>query len=152
MIKVLEWGAAALNAKPVFELAAIGEINTGIELKRNFDKGRTDFEVMVSGKFGLRIEISVKASGKIDAIIFSANYSYEGSGVAESYFLPKVSGGTDDLGAYVNASMDFSGVTIIFVIKGTFGKSSRAQEVKFDLVDKKDNILKGQYYFIKNDK
>ncbi|QNK63442.1 hypothetical protein H7F33_02720 [Pedobacter sp. PAMC26386] len=152
VINLLEWTAKILSAKPVFELAAVGEINTGIELKKNFDKAGTDFEIAVSGKFGLRIEISIKASGKVDAVIFSANYSYEGSGVAESYFLPKVSGGTDNLGAYLNASMDFSGVTIILVIKGTFGKSSRAKEVKIDLIDKKENILKGQYYFIKNDK
>lgn len=150
VINLLDWAATMIKIKPVFELAAVGEINVGIELKKNFSKSRTDFEVSLNGKFGLRLEISVKASGTVQAVVFSADYSFEASGVAESYFLPKVSGGTDDLGAYINGNLDFSGVTIILVVKGTFGKGSRSKEVKLEVVEKKENILKGQYYFIKN--
>lgn len=150
VINALDWAANIVRIKPVFDLAAVGEINVGIELKKNFSKSTTDFEVSLTGKFGLRIELSIKASGTVEAVIFTADYSFEASGVAESYFLPKISAGSDDIGAYINGNLDFSGVTIVLIIKGTFGKGSRSKEVKFDIIEKKENIFKGQYYFIKN--
>lgn len=153
VIKALDLAASVLNVDPVFELQARGTVNLDIEMKPNARTESSDYSISLNGKLGLRLLLSVKASGEVDAIIFKADFSLHAEGYAESYIEPRVKGGNDENGVYVEAAMDFTGVTITLSIKaegnvGIFG-GSRSKQRDFQVVERKPDILKGKHYFIK---
>ena len=101
------------------------------------------------GKVGLKLELSIKASGKIDAIIFEADYKLEASGVAETYFEPRGTFGKDDGGIFLDYQIDWSGIRIVVIVKAKIGKSSSQLKRPFTVVDRCDKIAHGKPYILK---
>ncbi|MFK7059797.1 hypothetical protein V3Q90_06630 [Flavobacterium oreochromis] len=115
----------------IFNLTAFGEINSTFEVFNfNFEK----FNIDLKGKLGLRLELTVKASGKFYAIFFEADYKLEASGQAESYIEPSATLGKDSKGIFLQHKTDFSGIRIVLIIKGQFEKSKTQIKKPFTII------------------
>jgi len=147
VIQALDLALSVVNVDPVFDLKLIGQITA--EFNFEFDTSRNELqkgEGKIEGKVGIMIELSVKASGKVDAIIFEADYSLEAKGVAESYLIPRLGMGADDDGVYIDASVDFTGIKVTLIFKADFKGASREKKLEKIIVEKKENMLGKKYY------
>lgn len=150
VIQALDLALSVINVDPVFDLKLIGQITA--EFNFEFDTTQEKLqkgEGKIEGKLGIKIELSVKASGKVDAIIFKADYSFEAKGIAESYLIPRLGMGADDDGVYIDASVDFTGIKVTLVLKAEFGMKGRSTKLEKMIVEKKENML-GKKYYINN--
>lgn len=147
VITLLDLTLSVLNVDPVFDLILHGKIGVEIEGTINTLGGSKKLQGGITGKFGVEIVLSVKASGKVKSIKWKA----EASAKAESYFHPKAFLGTDDEGGlYIDAKVDFTGIKATFTLKAEAGFVGRSKKVDKTIVEKKDNIIGGKYYFNKD--
>jgi hypothetical protein len=145
VIKVLDIGASIAGAEALFTLTASGELSVTAEF---FDFSFNKAQLDIKGKAGLKLELSVKASGKFYVIVWEADYKFEATGSAESYFEPRASIGKDANGVFVEQQIDFTGVKIVLIIKGQIKKSKTNIKRTFTLVERKEKITHGKSYFV----
>jgi len=146
VIKVLDIAASVSGVEAIFTLAASGELSVTAEFfDFQFNKAQLDFK----GKVGLKLDLSIKASGKIYIIVFEADYKLEASGSAESYFEPRASIGKDVNGVFIEQQIDFTGLKIILIIKGQIKKSKTTIKRTFTIVERKEKITYGKTYIVK---
>lgn len=145
VIKVLDVAAKISGLEAIFTLTGFGELNVTAEFfDFEFKKANLDFK----GKVGLKLELSAKVSGKINAVIFEADFKLEATGTAESYFEPKATIGKDDKGVFLEQQVDWSGLRIVVIIKGQAGKSKTQYKRTFTIVDRHDKLTYGKTYII----
>jgi len=157
IIEVIDTTLGVLGVNAKFTFSVVGEINVMGDVKFLYSpaRGITWHKAEINtadSKFGLEVYIGIKGEWKVKQWILwgdKHDLTAEASVKAASYFVPNFSFGADDKGGpYIAASVDFSGIAIVFEIKAAFDANKFTRTIpSITIMEPRIGIIKGKHYF-----
>ena len=146
VITALDLLAYAADAEVRFDLKFYGKLI--IQGNIEFSRLKKEGELKGEGQFGFSLTLSAKATGKVKAIIYEADYDFEAKAEGKGYFSLGLGAGWDDLkGIYVQPTVRHSGIKVTLTFKAKFGSTERETTEEFVIIkDGKADIDK-RFYF-----
>lgn len=146
VITSLDLLAYAANATVRFDLKFYGKlvIEGNIELSKLKKEGTLKAE----GQFGFSLTLSAKATGKVKAVIYEADFDFEARAEGKGYFSLGLSAGLDDVkGLYLQPIVRHSGIKITLTFVGKFASTERETAEEF-IVIKEDKLDIDKKYYL----
>ncbi|WP_449388878.1 hypothetical protein [Chryseobacterium lineare] len=145
VITALDLLAYAADAEVRFDLKFYGKlvIQGNIELSRLKKEG----ELKAEGQFGFSLTLSAKATGKVKAIIYEADYDFEAKAEGKGYFSLGFGAGWDDnKGIYVQPVVRHSGIKVTLTYKAKFGSAERETTEEFVIIKEGKADIDQRFY------
>ena len=145
VVKAVEIALSVGGAELNFLLTIFGQVNVEFEYALA-QKGGSNLNL--NGELGLKLVLSAKVKVSLNAVIFKVDGELQAEAYAVTSIKPKASIGHDKDGTYVEAKCDFMGINVVCIISAKIRNSTTQYKDTYNLLERKDEFVKGKGYII----